>query len=158
MYVQVCRIKDRIQVYIEHAQEKGSRGDKAEEAQRLNLKSLYHQSLVFQRLWPELTKREASSTNVTIMTVGAIVLLPKICRHYPLHQRPWIGYYPVCNKVRQLSQKASNKFQRIFQAFQRSCQRIYFILPINRSIRSKKNNQDYQTLKGYYSINLQRFL
>jgi hypothetical protein len=53
MYVQVCRIKDRIQVYIEHAQEKGFIGDKAseaEEAQRLNLQSLYHQSLVFQRL------------------------------------------------------------------------------------------------------------
>jgi hypothetical protein len=45
------------------------------------------------------------------MAVGAVILLPRICRHYPLCQSTWSEYYLVCNKFKLPSRKANYKFQ-----------------------------------------------
>jgi hypothetical protein len=52
------------------------------------------------------------------MAVGAVVLWPRMCRHYPLRQSHWSDYYPVFNRFKLSLLKANSKFQRADQASQ----------------------------------------
>jgi hypothetical protein len=53
---------------------------------------------------------------VNIVAVGAGVLLPIMCIHYPLGQSHLRGYYLVFNGFKLPLQKANYKFQRAHQA------------------------------------------
>ncbi|MCH80580.1 hypothetical protein A2U01_0001350 [Trifolium medium] len=81
-------------------------------SQTLDSQTLCLQTLMAQRFISKLTKRKGQSTKVTIMAVGAVALLSRMCRHYPLRQSFWSDYYPVCNRFKLHLQKANSKFQR----------------------------------------------
>jgi hypothetical protein len=94
---------------------KGFRGNKTSKDEELrdhtfivwDFQSLYLQTLVSQRLWPELTKEGIIKYKGFYHGSWSSCPFAKNVQTMSSSSKTWSVYYPVCNEVKQILQKAN---------------------------------------------------